>query len=123
MRTVAFSTRRLVTSAAALALLVGGLAVSTADEAGAVACTSPAWSNKSNIIGTPLSDGTPVRKGPAGDCDLVWNALTGTQFRYHCYVTDSAGNAWTHVRPDDVPGLSGWVLNSQLDYGGSSLHC
>ena len=114
--------RRLAVGAATLPLVIAGLAIATAGPAEAVTCTHPAWSDKDPGSGTGNSSSTPVRTGPSAECGVVATVGTDVALLYHCYVTNSAGNTWTHVRIGGY-NINGWVYDGNLDDGGSFYHC
>lgn len=109
---------------AALPLLVASAGLmATAPAAGAAtsaaaACTHPAWQNKSGGEGTAAGSSALVRTGPSADCAVTAEVGTSVTLFYHCWVTNSAGNKWTHVRIDGTQ-INGWVYNGNLDDGGS----
>lgn len=110
-------------AAAMTPLLMAGALVTVAAPSsyaaadGAQACTHPAWSNKSSGKGQPSGSVTYLRTGPNKDCGITAEVYSSVMF-YHCWVTNSAGNKWTHVRIDGTE-INGWVYNPQLDDGGS----
>ncbi|MFH9424638.1 SH3 domain-containing protein [Streptomyces sp. NPDC017529] len=114
---------RLAMAAAAPLLLTGATLTATAPAAnaapaGADACTHPGWSNKSPGKGKVKIDRSPLRSGPSESCPVsVWLTDTYT-LQYHCWVKNSAGNIWTHVRIDNEE-TYGWVYNKNLNDGGS----
>ncbi|MFI7273252.1 SH3 domain-containing protein [Streptomyces sp. NPDC049879] len=114
---LAFTATSLVTAPAA-----------TAGEAGADACQKNVdWSNKDSGIGfinnTKYVSG-PLRTGPNAGCPAVETLWAGNAAYYHCYVLNSAGNTWSHVRIV-VGGTSynGWIWDEYLDDGGSTKLC
>ncbi|MEW2576887.1 SH3 domain-containing protein [Streptomyces syringium] len=113
---------RLLT-AAAVPLLLASATLVTAPSAGAAptgadACTHPAWSNKSGGKGTPKGSSALIRTGPNKGCGVTAEVGTSVTLFYHCWVINSAGNRWTHVRVEGTE-INGWVYNPQLDDGGS----
>ncbi|MGW4236234.1 SH3 domain-containing protein [Streptomyces sp. NPDC004749] len=82
------------------------------------ACTSPKPTDKSSGEGTPKGDYALVRSAPSSSCTAEYLVGTDVTLHYHCWVTNSAGNKWTHVRIDKTK-ISGWVWNGALDDGGS----
>ncbi|MEV1008255.1 SH3 domain-containing protein [Streptomyces sp. NPDC049881] len=115
-------------SAAFLAVGLGAAPVAVADASGAAACTSPAWSDKSNGTGS-LRDGlsnAPLRKGPSDGCAVVATVLWHHAISYDCYVRNSAGNTWTHVRAYDRFDnytISGWIWDKNLNNIGALTPC
>jgi hypothetical protein len=117
------SVRRLALSAAALPLVIGGLAIAAAGPADALTCTHPAWSDRDTSgSGTGNSSSTAVRTGPESSCGTVATVGTSVVLWYHCYVSNAAGNTWTNVRIDGT-NITGWVYDGNLDDGGSLYHC
>ncbi len=117
------SARRLVASAAALPLLIGGLTLATAGPADALTCTHPAWSDKDTSgSGRVTADSTPMRTGPESSCSVVAYVNTSATLWYHCYVSNAAGNTWTNVRIDGT-NLTGWIYDANLNDNGSIYHC
>ncbi|MDQ1015172.1 SH3 domain-containing protein [Streptomyces afghaniensis] len=102
----------------AAATLTAAAPSATAAPAEAQACTHPAWSNKSSGTGTAKGDTALVRTGPSADCAVTAEVGTDRTLYYHCWVTNSSGNKWTHVRIDGL-NVNGWVYNGNLDDGGS----
>ncbi|MFF8955594.1 SH3 domain-containing protein [Streptomyces sp. NPDC014894] len=116
-------TTKLFTSVAASLLLAGATLTVAAPAAGAAdtgsaACPNPAWSNKSPGKGTPKGASALIRVGPSADCAVAYEVGTAVVMQYHCWVTNAAGNKWTHVRVDNT-NYEGWVYNERLDDGGS----
>ncbi|MEU7162649.1 SH3 domain-containing protein [Streptomyces chrestomyceticus] len=114
---------RLAAAIAVPLLLSGATLTVTAPSAGAAptgadACTHPGWSNKSSGKGTAKGDSVKVRTGPNKECGVVATVGTARVLFYHCWVKNSAGNRWTHVRIDGL-NVDGWVYNKNLDDGGS----
>ncbi len=110
-------------AAAAVPLLIGGLAVAAAGPADAETCTHPAWSDKdSSGSGRVKANSTPMRTGPEAVCGVVAYVNTSALLYYHCYVTNAAGNTWTNVRIDGT-NLTGWIYDSNLNDNGSLYHC
>ncbi|WP_234345227.1 MULTISPECIES: SH3 domain-containing protein [Streptomyces] len=114
---------RLAAAVAAPLLLSGATLTATAPAAsaaptGADACTHPGWSNKSPGKGTAKGGDAKVRTGPSQDCAVTATVGTSVVLQYHCWVQNSAGNKWTHVRIDGTQ-INGWVYNGNLDDGGS----
>ncbi|KOG86575.1 hypothetical protein [Streptomyces varsoviensis] len=104
-------------------LLLGAAITATAPaaqaaSAGINACTHPGWSNKSPGKGKSKSGKASVRSGPNKGCTLLFSAGRTYTLYYHCWVKNSAGHKWTHLRVDSE-GVSGWVYNKNLDDGGS----
>ncbi|MCX4967030.1 SH3 domain-containing protein [Streptomyces sp. NBC_00654] len=117
-------TRKWATAAAASLLMAGAVLTATAPAATAVPTGSSAcpggvgWSNKSPGTGTAKGDSALLRSGPSEDCGVTYTVGTAVVLNYHCWVKNSAGNKWTHVRVDNTT-FQGWVYNARLDDGGS----
>ncbi|MEV4867733.1 SH3 domain-containing protein [Streptomyces syringium] len=114
---------RLLTAAVVPLLAASAALAVTAPPAGAApsgadACTHPAWSNKSGGKGTAAGGSALIRTGPSEDCGVTAEVGTSVTLYYHCWVTNSAGNKWTHVRIGGTE-VNGWVYNARLDDGGS----
>ncbi|MDQ1028767.1 hypothetical protein QF035_006349 [Streptomyces umbrinus] len=110
---------RLMTAAAS-ALLTAGTLTATVPSAAAAAeaCVRPSWSNKSTGVGHAKEGFARVRLGPSSDCSVNIAVGSNYELQYDCWVINSAGNRWTHVRvPSAATG--GWVWNGNLDDGGS----
>jgi hypothetical protein len=109
--------RRIAATALALPLLAGGLVVANTQTASA-ACAHPAWQNRSSGAGKMKST-SPIRSGPAEGCSVTKSVGTSTDLFYHCWVQNTAGNKWTHVRIASGT-TEGWVYNGNLNDGGLS---
>ncbi|MGX1909612.1 SH3 domain-containing protein [Streptomyces phaeochromogenes] len=110
---------RLMTAAASV-LLTAGTLVATVPSASAAAdaCVRPSWSNKSTGVGHAKEGFARVRLGPSSDCAVNIAVGSNYELQYDCWVINSAGNRWTHIRvPSAATG--GWVWNGNLDDGGS----
>ncbi|MCP3800636.1 hypothetical protein NLX83_15320 [Allokutzneria sp. A3M-2-11 16] len=113
---------------AVLPVVVTAAVVLVAPSAAAApaACPNPAASDKDSGWGTTKdSTGGPIRVGASTGCATRFWPMIDDKLFYHCYTVNSAGQKWTHVRPD-VPNSTdkqGWVLSSQLDDGGSTKRC
>ncbi|MEU2510476.1 SH3 domain-containing protein [Streptomyces syringium] len=118
-------TKRVKFAAAVAAplLLSGATLTATAPTAnaaptGADACTHPGWSNKSPGKGRTKNGRPPIRNGPNKGCTVLFWTGGHHVLQYHCWVKNSAGNKWTHVRVEGE-GIEGWIYNKNLDDGGS----
>jgi hypothetical protein len=113
---------RLLRAVAAIMLAVGGITVAAAAPAGAATCTHPAWSNPDAGSGHGNSSSTAIHDGPYSGCGIVTHVGSGTLLYYHCWLTNSVGNTWTHVR---IAGgyTEGWVWDANLDDYGATQHC
>ena len=114
--------------AAALPVMVTAavLTVSPSAAAAPAACPKPTATNKDSGWGTTKdSTGGPIRVGPSTGCDTRFWPMIDDKLFYHCYVVNSAGQKWTHVRPDVPNGTDkqGWVYSGHLDDGGSTKRC
>ncbi len=120
--------RRLLASAAAMAVVVGGLVLVTPGTAAAAAC-GQSWSNKDPGGGAGItipSQGQytfPLHTGMYGDCRVTWTVSTGIHLNYDCYRRNSYGNTWTHLRVASNPSASGWAWDHYLNDGGSIYPC
>lgn len=95
--------------------------------AGMIATSAPAsatcgghrWSNPDGTGGSTRGS-VSLRIGPHQGCGRT--AWVSGYLYYHCYIRNSAGNTWTHVR---VPGtqIVGWVWDGNLRDGGSVRYC
>ncbi|OKH98904.1 hypothetical protein A6A06_25170 [Streptomyces sp. CB02923] len=116
--------RARVAVAIAAPLLLSGATLTVAAPAASAAptsadaCTHPGWSNKSSGKGTAKGSSVALRTGPNKGCPAVATVGTDRVLFYHCWVKNSAGNRWTHVRIDGLE-VTGWVYNKNLDDGGS----
>ncbi|WP_240796353.1 SH3 domain-containing protein [Streptomyces sp. RFCAC02] len=116
------------TSAALLAFGLGTAPGAVAAETAAAACTHPDWSNKDAGVGS-LEDGrssAPLHSGPNAGCPVVGEALFYMDIYYHCYVFNSAGNTWSHVRAYnhfDDDSINGWIWDPYLEDVGSTRAC
>lgn len=122
-------TRTRIWTAVALPLVtVSGLLatapVASAATAGASACTTNYfWQNKDSDTGRAIrAVVAPVRELPANCGDKIAEVNSDFKLQYHCYITNSSGNQWTHVRIDGTS-VNGWVYSLNLDDGGSKKHC
>ncbi|MBU2698332.1 hypothetical protein CCO04_24895 [Pimelobacter sp. 30-1] len=113
-------TGRALAASAALPLLAASLVVlSPSAPATAATCTHPAWQNKSAGAGKGTkTGGTPLRSGPYAACSGVTISNSKDLF-YHCWVRNTEGNYWTHVRVANSE-TYGWVWNENLNDGGST---
>ncbi|MEV1008688.1 SH3 domain-containing protein [Streptomyces sp. NPDC049881] len=110
---LAFTATSLVTAPAA-----------TAGETGANACQHPSWSNKDSgtgTIGDHINVGR-IRTGPNEGCDVRHALFDDVTLYYHCFVLNSAGNTWTHVRVKGTD-INGWIWDYNLNNGGSTKLC
>jgi hypothetical protein len=90
-----------------------------------LACTHPGWSDKDKESSGSVADEfgyAEIHSGPNAGCTTVDYALSGEVLYYHCYVFNSAGNTWTHLRIDGTS-IEGWVWDDYLDDGGSLYKC
>ncbi|MFI7273256.1 SH3 domain-containing protein [Streptomyces sp. NPDC049879] len=97
-----------------------------AGESGAEACTHPKWSNKDSDTGRLKSSEllAPIHTGPNAGCPITADILHGDVVYYHCFVNNSSGNSWTHVRVRiDVYDFNGWVWDEYLDDNGATHRC
>ncbi len=118
------SPRRIAIAAATLPLLTGGFFALGAQSASADCSSHPAWQNKSSGAGK-VNNSSPIRTGPYESCAVVAQVGTSKDLFYHCWVQNSAGNKWTHVRIANT-NTEGWMYNGNLNDGGStaaSSHC
>ncbi|MFF1465467.1 SH3 domain-containing protein [Streptomyces sp. NPDC058330] len=95
--------------------------VASAAASGTAACTHPAWSNKDSGSGYVAGSSAPLRTGPSADCPTT-ATVYGALLYYHCYVTNSAGNTWTHARIDGTQ-INGWIYDGNLTNSGAVKHC
>ncbi|MGW7411237.1 SH3 domain-containing protein [Streptomyces sp. NPDC054863] len=122
---------RIFTAVTAPLLLAGATLTVTAPAANAAPTSAPsaapsaaygcghAWSNKSSGKGYPKAGVTVlIRNGPHESCSATWEATGRVLMQYHCWIENSAGNKWTHIRVDGT-NINGWVYNPRLDDGGS----
>jgi hypothetical protein len=63
-----------------------------------------------------------IHDGPNAGCTVVTTVYARVVLYYHCFVINSAGHGWTHVRIAGSP-VSGWIWNYYLDDGGSNYFC
>ncbi|MEV5239101.1 SH3 domain-containing protein [Streptomyces cinnamoneus] len=118
-------TKAKILTAAVVPLLAASAAVAvsapqaSAAPNGARSCTHPGWSDKSGAKGTAKGAEALVRTGPTDDCGIVATVGTRVTLYYHCWVKNSSGNKWTHVRIGGTQ-IDGWVYNARLDDGGLS---
>jgi hypothetical protein len=105
----------------ALGVLV---ASGTAASASPAACTMPSWSNKDARTGTVIAPSgvAPMHNGPNSDCPILDTMFAGDKLYYHCYVYNSAGNTWTHLRLGGTQ-IQGWVWDEYLKDRGSDNLC
>ncbi|WP_129843675.1 SH3 domain-containing protein [Streptomyces sp. RFCAC02] len=119
---LAASVLPLVLAATALAAAPSAVAA----EAGASACTHPSWSNQDAGTGELRGSETEaaVRSGPYSACPAV-GYLHYELAYYHCFVANSYGNTWTHIRFVNSVGKSvnGWIWDEHLNDGGSNYYC
>jgi hypothetical protein len=114
---------RLLRAIAAMVLVLGGLLVGAgSSQATTDVCTHPAWSNKDGGSGHGTQGSTPVHNGPYGDCPVVFYVSNSALLYYHCYVVNSYGNTWTHLRLSGT-NLEGWVYDVYLDDFGATHLC
>jgi hypothetical protein len=116
--------RRVLHGAAALLLLCGGglsIAAAPAQAAAPNPCAHPAWSNIDTDTGHVSSGSRPVHNGPYADCPVNYYVGPTVTLSYDCYVFNSFGNTWTHVR--DPQGREGWIVDGYLNDGGSFDEC
>ncbi|MEU6669245.1 SH3 domain-containing protein [Streptomyces sp. NPDC046727] len=118
--------RTKVWTAVALPLLAASATLTAAPSAVAAAgdsssCTHPAWSNNDSGYGYVNGDSAPLRTGPSSDCPVTATVYSARLY-YHCYVTNAAGNTWTHARIDGTQ-VSGWIWDGNLTNGGATEHC
>ncbi|WP_129840979.1 SH3 domain-containing protein [Streptomyces sp. RFCAC02] len=116
------------TSAALLALGLGTAPGAVAAESAAAACTHPSWSNRDAGVGSLEGSRyeAPLHSGPNAGCPVVGEALFHMDIYYHCYVINSAGNSWSHVRAYnrfDGESINGWIWDEYLDDFGSTRAC
>ncbi|QNE21112.1 SH3 domain-containing protein [Kribbella qitaiheensis] len=111
------SIRRLVTAAVTLPLVAGGFIALNAQSASADCGSHPAWQNRSSGAGKVISS-SPIRTGPYQSCDVVKQVDTSKDLFYHCWVQNSEGHKWTHVRIANTT-IEGWMYNGNLNDGGS----
>jgi hypothetical protein len=112
------SKRRLVTAAVTLPLLAGGFVALNASTASADCSSHPAWQNLSSGAGR-VTNSSPIRTGPYESCAVVKQVDTSKDLFYHCWVQNSVGNKWTHVRIANT-NTEGWMYNGNLNDGGST---
>jgi hypothetical protein len=114
--------RRMLHGAATVLLLCGGLSVAAAPaQAAPNPCAHPAWANNDSDTGHVISGTDPVHNGPYGDCPVNFTVTPSVTLSYDCYVTNSFGNTWTHVR--NPQGREGWIVDGYLNDNGSSALC
>ena len=118
---------RLLRVLAALALVFGGLLVSSASaQAGsasteAVTCLTN-WFAKDFELGHGTNGSNPIHNGPYGICDVVATVGNSRTLIYDCYVINDYGHKWTHVRVSGST-IGGWVYNPYLSGGGANTGC
>jgi hypothetical protein len=110
--------KRALASGAVIPVMLIGVPLAGMPSAGAATCTHPAWQNLSPGAGKAKTAGTPLRTGPYEACAVVRTVGTSIDLFYHCWVENSYGNKWTHVRVANTE-TSGWVYNGNLNDGGS----
>ncbi|MEV6964700.1 hypothetical protein AB0M47_06245 [Hamadaea sp. NPDC051192] len=89
----------------------------------AAACSTHSWSDKDPAGANEYTEeSAPLRTGPYEDCSAITTLPTSTALNYHCFITNSYGNTWTHVK---VKGrdLSGWIWDNHLKDNGSPNRC
>ncbi|MGC4808209.1 hypothetical protein [Micromonospora sp. DT233] len=81
------------------------------------------WSNKgAGGRGQYTEEAAPLRSGPAEGCSSDKTLPASTALIYHCFVTNTAGNSWTHVKVQGQ-NLSGWIWDNHLKDNGSPYKC
>jgi hypothetical protein len=113
---------RLIRAVAAIMLAIGGITVAAAAPAGAATCTHPAWTNPDTGSGHGNSSSTAIHDGPNSGCPVTAYVGSGVLLYYHCWLANSAGNTWTHVRISGTY-VEGWVWDAHLDDNGATKHC
>ncbi|MEV1005918.1 SH3 domain-containing protein [Streptomyces sp. NPDC049881] len=96
-----------------------------ADTQGAAAeCYHPWWENKDSDTGKTYEGSYSIRTGPNQGCPTVTPVIQSNVLFYHCFVTNSAGNTWTHVRVN-MSGNDywGWIWDGNLTDNGSKVRC
>jgi hypothetical protein len=109
----------------ALSPLTPAAAAPVAPAAAAASCPQPTPHDNDKVGYGYISKAAypkPMRSGPSQNCYVITDIYPGVKLWYHCYVTNSAGNTWTHLRIDGTQ-VSGWVWDDNLDDGGSFVHC
>ncbi|MFR9722448.1 SH3 domain-containing protein [Streptomyces sp. MS19] len=102
------------------------VAAPTATATESATCTHPAWSNKDSDTGRLKSSEllAPIHTGPNAGCRITADILHGDVVYYHCFVNNSSGNSWTHVRVRiDVYDFNGWVWDEYLADNGATHRC
>jgi hypothetical protein len=112
------SLRRIAAAAVTVPLLSGGFIALNAQSASADCGSHPAWQNLSSGAGR-VTNSSPIRTGPYQSCDVVRQVDTSKDLFYHCWVQNSEGNKWTHVRLANT-NVEGWMYNGNLNDGGST---
>ncbi|WP_156050398.1 SH3 domain-containing protein [Allokutzneria albata] len=116
----------LVTAALPVVATAAVLTATPSAVAAPAACPNPAASDKDSGWGTTKdSTGGPIRVGPSTACATRFWPMIDDKLFYNCYVVNSSGQKWTHVRPD-VPNSAdkqGWVFSGHLDDGGATKRC
>jgi hypothetical protein len=110
-----------MTTVALGVLVASGTAASAASPS---ACTMPSWSNKDARTGTVIAPSgvASMHNGPNSDCPILDTMFAGDKLYYHCYVYNSAGNTWTHLRLGGTQ-IQGWVWDEYLTDRGSDNLC
>ncbi|MEU8890456.1 SH3 domain-containing protein [Streptomyces sp. NPDC048442] len=108
---------------------LGAAPAAVADATTAAACAHPRWSNKDSGVDhvrDSLLNGAPVRTGPNEGCGVVGRPNWVSDVYLHCYVFNSAGNTWSHVRAYNrftADEYSGWIYDKNLEGKGSTQPC
>jgi hypothetical protein len=105
--------------AAVMSTLVLTPAATAAPAAG---CSSPSWSDKDGGSGEPNKYNAAVHSGPEGVCAILFDVDPGTTLQYDCYVVNSSGNTWTHIKGPGANSV-GWIWDAYLNDNGATSRC
>jgi len=113
---------RLLASAGALALTLGGL-LATAGPASADPAHCSGHSTHPdyyNAGGISFKDGTNIRTGPYTDCTALGEGFHSQGINVHCSYVNSNNVAWVYL-VDTSTGVAGWSALSALNWDGSFI--
>jgi len=113
---------RLLASAGALALSLGGLWMG-AGPASADQSHCYGWGTHPNSYssgGIHFLNGTNIHRGPYSDCDVLGDGYSSQGIDAYCAVVNSAGNLWVYLH-DTSTGVAGWSRIDALSWDGSRI--
>ncbi len=113
---------RLLTLMSALALTLGGSAL-TASPAAADPAHCYGWNTHPDLHssgGFSFGNGTAIRRGPYTDCDALGRGYPSHGIDVHCYVRNSNGVYWVYLRNLST-GVNGWSQYDALNPVGTGI--